>query len=84
MISIDTNLPVRKLYANRAGLKLSDVELTIARLSAHGFTVPQIARALGRQVITISKHRTSICAKINARNMMHAVHLLTARGVLKE
>jgi DNA-binding CsgD family transcriptional regulator len=80
----DTTVPTRELFAERLGLTLTPAEMRVLELAAAGFNQPQTARALGVATITVSKHRSSIMAKINARNITHAVHLLTLRGVVKE
>jgi DNA-binding NarL/FixJ family response regulator len=54
---------------------LTDVELDVLEDAAHGMTVGETAASRHKSVQTVKSQRKSILAKLDARNMTHAVSM---------
>jgi DNA-binding CsgD family transcriptional regulator len=68
-------------YREKRG-PLTDRELEVLRLAATGATVDETAASLGSSVETVKSQRRVVIAKLDARNMMHAVALGYENGLL--
>jgi DNA-binding NarL/FixJ family response regulator len=68
---------------NRQGLKLTDKEIEILKLLAHGWTDKHIGTMLGRSYRTIEEWRKTIIQKLGARNVVHAVSIGYRKKILK-
>lgn len=64
-------------------MDLTDRELEICRLMAHGFEQKQIGERLGISHRTVEMTWRSARLKLGVRNRMHAVAVLVSRGQLK-
>ena len=61
---------------------LSERQLTIMRHAAHGMTIGQIARQTNWSERTVKNELGSVCERLQARNVTHAVYLVTRAGLL--
>ena len=68
-------------YREKGG-SLGDRELDVLRLAATGASVDETATRLGSSVETVKSQRRVVIAKLDARNMMHAVALGYENGLL--
>jgi DNA-binding CsgD family transcriptional regulator len=68
-------------YREKGG-PLADRELEVLRLAATGATMDETAASLGSSVETVKSQRRLVIAKLDARNMMHAVALGYENGLL--
>lgn len=62
---------------------LTPRQLEILRLSAEGFSGPQIAVRLHVTVATVNEHRTRIRNRLGASTAAHAVAIAYQRGILQ-
>ncbi len=65
-----------------AGKELSIPELLVLHAAARGFSADQTAELLVKSRHTVIAQRRSLQAKLEARNLAHAVALAYARGLL--
>lgn len=63
---------------------MSPRELQVIQLSAKGLNAKQMARELGLSEETIKTHRKLAIARLDAKNIVHAVAIAYKRGMLKE
>lgn len=63
---------------------MSPRELQVIQLSAKGLNAKQMARELGLSEETIKTHRKLAIARLDAKNIVHAVAIAYERGMLKE
>jgi DNA-binding NarL/FixJ family response regulator len=61
---------------------LSDREMQVLQLVAHGHSNPAIARQLFLGDNTIKTHMRNLMRKLDARGRAHAVHIAHQRGIL--
>lgn len=61
---------------------LSDREMQVLQLIAHGHNNPAIAKQLFLGDNTIKTHVRNIMRKLDARDRAHAVHIAHRRGIL--
>lgn len=61
---------------------LSKVELVNLKLRTQGLSAKEIATAVCRSVSTVTCHDKSILRKLEAKNMVQAVHEAHKRGYL--
>ncbi len=60
---------------------LSDREMEILSLIAHGYVNKQIARRLGIACGTVDTHITRVLLRLGARTRAEAVHICAKRGI---
>jgi RNA polymerase sigma factor (sigma-70 family) len=68
--------------SNSAPGSISEREREILSGAAQGESAQQTATRLNRSTETVKNHRRNIIAKLEARNMTHAVHLAHGRNLL--
>lgn len=73
------------MYAYEAarykGEPLSELEIKVLYLAATGMSVVYSAQALGYSVPSIKNYRQRVVAKLEARDITHAVFLATQKGI---
>jgi DNA-binding CsgD family transcriptional regulator len=65
-----------------AGKQLSDPELLVLAAAARGFSADETAELLVKSRHTVIAQRRSLQAKLEAKNLSHAVALAYERGLL--
>lgn len=63
---------------------MSPRELHVLYLASKGMSAKQMARALGISEETVKTHRKHAIARMDAKNIVHAVAIAYERGMLKE
>ena len=61
--------------------QLSNREKEILRLIRQGFLSKEIAYQLGVSIYTVNNHRKNILSKLNANNIMEAIHIVENLGI---
>ncbi len=64
------------------GKQLSNREKEILRLIRQGLLSKEIACLLGISIYTVNNHRKNILSKLNANNVMEAIHIVENPGIL--
>ena len=64
------------------GKQLSNREKEILRLIRQGLLSKEIAYLLGISIYTVNNHRKNILSKLNANNVMEAIHIVENPGIL--
>lgn len=74
------------MYAYEAarfrGEPLSELEIRVLYLSAIGCSVSYIAQLMSYSQPSIKNYRQRICAKLEAKDITHAVYLACQKGLL--
>ena len=60
---------------------LSNREKEILRLIRQGFLSKEIAHQLGVSIYTVNNHRKNILSKLDANNIMEAIHIVENLGI---
>ena len=61
--------------------QLSNREKEILRLIRQGFLSKEIAHQLGVSIYTVNNHRKNILSKLDANNIMEAIHIVENLGI---
>lgn len=61
--------------------QLSNREKEILRLIRQGFLSKEIAYQLGVSIYTVNNHRKNILSKLDANNIMEAIHIVENLGI---
>jgi len=70
-----------ELAAHLGEESLSEREIEVLRVVAHGNSNKEAASVLGVTEETVKAHMKSICAKLNAKDRTHAVTIAIRRGI---
>lgn len=68
--------------ASRPGGKLTELEITVLRLTAEGHSFPAIGKLIGRSTAAVQDTRQRVIIKLGAQSSAHAVLIACRAGVL--
>ena len=76
-------MPQTKRATLKSNIALTERELELIRLSAEGYNNKEVAERVKLSEHTIDSHNRTIVAKLNARNMKHAIAISVRKKLIK-